>query len=149
MTMILTSVTMVGWAAVPDSDRGDFRRPRAVDISSSKCYYFEVVPFSSKLSQHRYFVWSTYNTYNYQNWTADANHLPTLIRLAIWCWNADRDGTGICHLFWFTRYRKLDYPNGVFPFRKYSSGFGEFRPVFCWQCGLAMVFLNLFCQLPW
>ena len=33
-TMILTSVTMVGWADVPDSDRGDFRRRRAVDISS-------------------------------------------------------------------------------------------------------------------
>ena len=25
MTMILTCVTMVGWADVPDSDRGDFR----------------------------------------------------------------------------------------------------------------------------
>ena len=35
MTMILTCVTMVGWADVPDSDRGDFRRRRAVDISSS------------------------------------------------------------------------------------------------------------------
>ena len=34
MTMILTSVTMVGWADVPDSDRGDFRRHRAIDISS-------------------------------------------------------------------------------------------------------------------
>ena len=34
MTMILTSVTMVGWADVPDSDRGDFRRQHAVDISS-------------------------------------------------------------------------------------------------------------------
>ena len=33
-TMILTSVTMVGWADVPDSDRGDFRRRRAIDISS-------------------------------------------------------------------------------------------------------------------
>ena len=32
MTMILTSVTMVGY--VPDSDRGDFRRRCAVDISS-------------------------------------------------------------------------------------------------------------------
>ena len=32
MTMILTCVTMVGWADVPDSDRGDFRRRRAVDI---------------------------------------------------------------------------------------------------------------------
>ena len=34
MTMILTSVTMVGWADVPDSDWGDFRLRRAVDISS-------------------------------------------------------------------------------------------------------------------
>ena len=34
MTMILTCVTMVGWADVPDSDRGDFRRRPAVDISS-------------------------------------------------------------------------------------------------------------------
>ena len=34
MTMILTCVTMLGWADVPDSDRGDFRRRRAVDISS-------------------------------------------------------------------------------------------------------------------
>ena len=34
MTMILTCVTMVGWADVPDSDRGDFRRRRAVNISS-------------------------------------------------------------------------------------------------------------------
>ena len=34
MTMILTSVTMVGWADVPDSDRGDFRCWRAVDISN-------------------------------------------------------------------------------------------------------------------
>ena len=28
------SVTMVGWADVPDSDRGDFRRWRATDIPS-------------------------------------------------------------------------------------------------------------------
>ena len=35
MTMILTCVTMLGWADVPDNDRGDFRRRRAVDISSS------------------------------------------------------------------------------------------------------------------
>ena len=37
MTMILTSVTMVGWADAPDSDWGDFRRRRAVDISSLCC----------------------------------------------------------------------------------------------------------------
>ena len=36
MTMILTNVTMVGWADVPNSDRGDFKCRRAVDISS--CY---------------------------------------------------------------------------------------------------------------
>ena len=35
MTMILTCVTMVRWADAPDSDRGDFRRRRAIDISSS------------------------------------------------------------------------------------------------------------------
>ena len=34
MPMILTCVYMVRWADVPDSDRGDFRRRRAVDISS-------------------------------------------------------------------------------------------------------------------
>ena len=34
MTMIWTSLTMVGWADIPDSDWGDFRRRRAVDISS-------------------------------------------------------------------------------------------------------------------
>ena len=34
MTMILTSVTMVGWEDVQDSDWGDFRRRCAVDISS-------------------------------------------------------------------------------------------------------------------
>ena len=33
MTMILTSVTM-GWADVPDSDWGDFRRRHAIDITS-------------------------------------------------------------------------------------------------------------------
>ena len=34
MTMILTSVTMVGWADVPDNVQGDFRSQRAIDISS-------------------------------------------------------------------------------------------------------------------
>ena len=32
--MILTSVTMLGWADVPDSDRGDFRRWCAIHMSS-------------------------------------------------------------------------------------------------------------------
>ena len=39
MTMILTSVTMVGWVDVPDIDRGDFRRRSAVDISSYEVYF--------------------------------------------------------------------------------------------------------------
>ena len=34
MTRILTSVTTAGWADVLNSDRGDFRRQRAIDISS-------------------------------------------------------------------------------------------------------------------
>ena len=41
MTMILTIVNMVGWVDVPDSDRGDFRRWRAVDISS----YISIVKY--------------------------------------------------------------------------------------------------------
>ena len=40
MTMILTSLTMVGWADVPDSDWGDFRRGRADDISSFYVNYY-------------------------------------------------------------------------------------------------------------
>ena len=40
MTMILTSLTIVGWADVPDSDWGDFRRRRAIDISSSHFMLF-------------------------------------------------------------------------------------------------------------
>ena len=34
MSKISTNVTMVGWAHVPDRDRGDFRHRRALDISS-------------------------------------------------------------------------------------------------------------------
>ena len=34
MIMISISVTMVGWADLPDSDPGDFRRRHAIDISS-------------------------------------------------------------------------------------------------------------------
>ena len=38
ITMILTCVTMVRWADPPDSDRGDFRRLRAINISSFSQY---------------------------------------------------------------------------------------------------------------
>ena len=34
ITMLLTNATVVRWADVPHSDCGDFRRRRAVDISS-------------------------------------------------------------------------------------------------------------------
>ena len=34
MTMILTGVTMVGWADISDSDWGDFKCRHAIDISS-------------------------------------------------------------------------------------------------------------------
>ena len=40
MTMILTSGTMMGWANVPDSYWGDFRRRRAVDISSYGRFWY-------------------------------------------------------------------------------------------------------------
>ena len=41
MTMILISLTMVGWADVPDSDWGDFRCWHAVDISSFQLLLWE------------------------------------------------------------------------------------------------------------
>ena len=49
MTMILTNVTMVGWADVLDSDQGDFRRWRAIDISSCVLWpsHVEIVPGES------------------------------------------------------------------------------------------------------
>ena len=64
MTMILTCVTMVGWADVPDSDRGDFRRRRAVDISSLGhthrllYFFFATVMWYS----FQIIVWFTENT---------------------------------------------------------------------------------------
>ena len=48
MTMILTSVTVVGWEDVPDSDWGDFRRRRAVDISN----FFSCIMQQSLLGCH-------------------------------------------------------------------------------------------------
>ena len=45
MTMISTSVTMVWWAHVPDGDRGDLRRRRAVDLSSY-VYDFDMISFT-------------------------------------------------------------------------------------------------------
>ena len=42
MTMILTSMTMVGWGDVPDSNWGDFRHRRAVDIRSLILRYYFV-----------------------------------------------------------------------------------------------------------
>ena len=42
MTMILTCVTIVRWADVPDSDWGDCRRRRAADISSFNNFWDNV-----------------------------------------------------------------------------------------------------------
>ena len=47
MAMVLSSVTMVGWADVPDSDRGDFRCQRAIDISNYTYYRSLLVANSS------------------------------------------------------------------------------------------------------
>ena len=52
MTMILISLTMVGWADVLDSDWGDFRRRRAIDISS---YHYADISENIKLSE---ILWS-------------------------------------------------------------------------------------------
>ena len=43
MTMLLTSVTMVGWVDVQDSDQGDFRRWRADDISSFNIFHIDIL----------------------------------------------------------------------------------------------------------
>ena len=52
MTMILTSVTMVGWADVQDSDWGDFRRRLAVDISSLYNHLYAVDELCISLILH-------------------------------------------------------------------------------------------------
>ena len=52
MTMILTSVTMVGWTDVLDNDRGDFRRRRAVDISS----FSMIISYKSTYNGHHQII---------------------------------------------------------------------------------------------
>ena len=47
MTMILTIVTMVGWADLPDNDGGGFRLRRAVGISS---FFKKVIDFIFNIS---------------------------------------------------------------------------------------------------
>ena len=52
MTMTLTSVTMVGWADVPDSDCGDFRCRRVVGISSFKwCSSIQSILYTKGFSE--------------------------------------------------------------------------------------------------
>ena len=53
MTMILASVAMVGWVDVPDSEWGDFRRRRAVDISS---FCSEFRTFGTFISSRKMFA---------------------------------------------------------------------------------------------
>ena len=62
MTMILTSVTMVGWADVLDSERGDFRHQRSVDIScvvftSTKLTLFGAQKYNLLLQPMYYFLY--------------------------------------------------------------------------------------------
>ena len=57
MTMILTSLTMVGWADVPDSDLGDFRRRRAINISSWCIVSFARWRFLRKCSRYLCLIW--------------------------------------------------------------------------------------------
>ena len=67
MTMILTCVTMVRWADVPDSDWGDFRRRCAVDISSyfMWCLHFCLRSTSSGIMFiYRYFMLLKYDQLN-------------------------------------------------------------------------------------
>ena len=74
MTMILTCVTMVGWADVPDSDRGKFRRRRAVDISS-----FLVICCRSTHCLRSYFVATRALSYNETAYMATRSHVYELI----------------------------------------------------------------------
>ena len=53
MTMILISVTMVGWVDVPGSDWGDFRLWRAVAIFSSQCSCHCIMKFSEIITIDR------------------------------------------------------------------------------------------------
>ena len=47
---------MVRWADVPDSDRGDFRRRRAVDISSFKAFlYYNLMMYGATTEKCVYF----------------------------------------------------------------------------------------------
>ena len=72
MTMISTSVTMVGWADVPDSDWGDFKRWRAIDISTWFIQWFVAwtVP-SHYLNQWWYIV--NWTLWNKLQWNHDRN----------------------------------------------------------------------------
>ena len=62
ITIILTSVTMVGWADVRDSERGDFRHWRAVYISSYFCWSDSLFKMAFHMTDttalHRLSLWS-------------------------------------------------------------------------------------------
>ena len=80
MTMILTSVTMVGWADVPDSDWGDFRRRRAVDLcrelvctwwngrdTMDVIIFFISRPINLEISWKNYFFWTNHRYFMIKN----------------------------------------------------------------------------------
>ena len=57
MTMILTSVTIVGWVDIQDDDQGDFRRC-AINISSLQLFHLK-----------RKATWQTYWAWNLRLWS--------------------------------------------------------------------------------
>ena len=91
MTMILTSVTMLGWADVPDNDRGDFRCQRGVDISSSvaKFLFQNLGPFFFIVKHSICHIWEMVGVVD-MKWKADVLKLvldqlqPWPMTLTIW-----------------------------------------------------------------
>ena len=70
MTMILTSVTMVGWVDVPDSDWGDFRRC-AVDMSILNLVCRLAVWLSSYFTDLSWYFFAQYDLVFYHFVSAD------------------------------------------------------------------------------
>ena len=87
MTMILTSLTMVRWADVPDSDWGDFRRRRAVDIFSwimDNCCELLMLSYT-----------------DIRNWMMDIHYWITSIEVHTWIMDIDNRSA-----LWILNYEK-------------------------------------------
>ena len=90
MTMMLTSVTMVWWVDVPDSEQGDFRRRRAVNKSSS---FWSSLPYSDRCLVVMAFCLTTISPYLNRSWgiySGNLWHTPktnfTRYQLINWFW---------------------------------------------------------------